>query len=55
MGGEFVPMINGANQAGDMLLEIERFKAEWNRANVHYLMGYNEPDPNPLHPQSVGE
>jgi len=53
MGAEFVPMINGANQAGAMLQDIELYRAEWSRANVHYLMGYNEPDPNPLHPQSV--
>lgn len=53
MGNEFVPMIIGVGIADDVLDDIERWKVEWDRANVHYLLGYNEPDPAPSHPQSV--
>jgi hypothetical protein len=35
-----------------MLSTIEEYKAEWNRANAHFLLGYNEPDPSPNHPHS---
>ena len=42
----------GVDQAANMLATIEEFKAEWNRANVHFLLGYNEPDPSPNHPHS---
>jgi len=40
MGAEFVPMINSAGQAQSMLNEIGNYKAEWTRANAHYLLGY---------------
>merc|ERR1719235_44645 len=40
--GEFVPMIIGAWKAKKM--NITELKEKWSNANVHYLLGYNEPD-----------
>jgi hypothetical protein len=40
LGAEYVPMINGIKAlppAGDWL-------KEWKASNVHYLLGFNEPD-----------
>ena len=45
MGGEFVPMIIAVGKASKVLKEIKSVRAEWKRSNVHYLLGYNEPDP----------
>jgi len=53
MGGEFVPMIIGINTAQHVLDNIEHYRAEWTRANVHFLLGYNEPDPADSHPHSA--
>ena len=53
MGGEFVPMLRGVGVAAYVLGDIDKWKAEWSRANVHYLLGYNEPDPADNHPMSV--
>lgn len=40
LAAEFVPMINGVDQNHD----IADIKEAWKAANVHYLLGYNEPD-----------
>lgn len=40
--GEFVPMIIGAWKAKKM--NVTELKEKWANANVHYLLGYNEPD-----------
>eukprot|EP00581_Thalassiosira_minuscula_P006772 CAMPEP_0183706518 /NCGR_PEP_ID=MMETSP0737-20130205/3311_1 /TAXON_ID=385413 /ORGANISM="Thalassiosira miniscula, Strain CCMP1093" /LENGTH=586 /DNA_ID=CAMNT_0025933933 /DNA_START=91 /DNA_END=1848 /DNA_ORIENTATION=+ len=53
LGKEFVPMIIGVGNAQHVLDNIDQKKAEWTRANVHYLLGYNEPDPSPNHPHEV--
>ena len=42
-GVEFVPMINGIGQLFNGI--NPRIKLKWTTANVHYLLGYNEPDP----------
>ena len=42
-GAEFVPMINGVGQVNNGV--TNHFKREWQAANAHYLLGYNEPDP----------
>ena len=34
-------------------IERANWKLEWERANVHYLMGYNEPDWDEKHPHSA--
>jgi len=53
MGGEFVPMLIGVGQADNVLQNMDKFRVEWERANVHFLLGYNEPDPSPNHPHEV--
>eukprot|EP01043_Picozoa_sp_COSAG02_P038436 COSAG02_NODE_2963_length_7646_cov_10.941036_7_plen_276_part_00 len=40
---EFVPMINGVGQAGDVS-QNNHSATVWRDANAHYLLGYNEPD-----------
>jgi len=53
MGGEFVPMLIGVGEAQRALDKIDLYRAEWTRANAHFLLGYNEPDPSPNHPHAV--
>lgn len=53
MGGEFVPMLIGVGAAQFVLDDIDKFRVEWTRANAHFLLGYNEPDPSPNHPHAV--
>ena len=48
MGAEYVPMINGINA----LPPKGPYLTEWHAANVHYLLGYNEPDPSKNHPHA---
>lgn len=40
LGAEYVPMINGLNA----LPPKGNWAEEWKASNVHYLLGYNEPD-----------
>jgi hypothetical protein len=42
LSAEFVPMVNGINQAKSML--TNHFRTSWAELNVRYLLGYNEPD-----------
>jgi hypothetical protein len=45
ISAEFVPMINGINQAQSMLgTPSHHYITEWTEHNVHFLLGYNEPD-----------
>jgi len=39
---EFVPMVNGIGQTQNFMTDA--VKSMWAAANVHYLLGYNEPD-----------
>lgn len=39
---EFVPMVNGVGQTQHYMTDA--VKRHWNETNVHYLLGYNEPD-----------
>ena len=48
MGAEYVPMINGIKA----LPPSGPWKKEWPAANVHFLLGYNEPDPSKNHPHA---
>ena len=48
MGAEYVPMINGIQA----LPPSGPWKKEWPAANVHFLLGYNEPDPSKNHPHA---
>jgi len=43
-GKEFVPMMAGIGSANN-LMKKDNWQEEFQRANVHYLLGYNEPDP----------
>eukprot|EP00854_Cymbomonas_tetramitiformis_P004910 gene4910-5991_t len=54
VGAEFVPMITGVNMSEDLLEEPGTMIQRWKRSNVHFLLGYNEPDPSPSHPHSAG-
>jgi len=42
ISAEFVPMINGINQAAKKM--TDDIKTQWTRTNAHFLLGYNEPD-----------
>merc|ERR1719502_1105542 len=42
LAAEFVPMVNGVNQTQHFMTDA--VKRHWASANVHYLLGYNEPD-----------
>jgi len=42
LAAEFVPMVNGINQTQNFMTDA--VKKHWVAANVHYLLGYNEPD-----------
>lgn len=42
MTAEFVPMVIGVSKAKN--INMTTLKDEWTRANVRYLLGYNEPD-----------
>ena len=45
LASEFVPMIIGANIAEGMLADNgSSWVGDWEATNVHFLLGYNEPD-----------
>lgn len=49
LGKEFVPMINGVGQAAGDGVNEHNIEV-WRKANAHYLLGYNEPDPGRINP-----
>lgn len=44
ISSEFVPMVNGINQAKDILANPNHYLKTWQEHNSHFLLGYNEPD-----------
>merc|ERR1719240_1363266 len=42
LAAEFVPMVGGIHQTQHYM--TDSVKKHWLTANVHYLLGYNEPD-----------